>query len=479
VQVRFPIKLQTGLLVACGIAAGILSVFPGQERLMLAFLALLAVGGLIVRNPPRAVLVILFLLPLIGFIRRLLISVTGMPAYDPLVLIAPAASSVLFMAAIWKYPQAFKSTLSWLVCLLMIIFLYQMANPLQGGILVGLAGALFFITPLFWFFIGKRYGNFNSVERIIIALGLICGLYGLWQNFVGFFPFEEAWVDSVRDKYVTLVAYDKIRAFSTFPSVTEFINFMAVVLLLCCSKLIFKDKNWFFFVLLGAISLACIMYAGIRGVVVMLVLSTIVVYSVRHYRRPFKIILSVSTVFLLVFLFITIAGQVEFSEESAPLIEHLIGGLTEPLNPQKSSLLYHLDSLVRGIITGSANPLGFGLGSTNLAGSKFGGINMSTEIDLTDILLATGWSGGIIAFIIVAVTIFQAARLNMRYPGNRRYFLALWILLYFGGHWLNGGNYFLTSLVWLLVGWLDQQYCEIGRPEAGAMGSDAGESGHN
>jgi len=468
-------KLTAALLLAGGIGAGVLSIFPGQERMIIAFLLLLALGSLVVRNPLRAAFMLLIFLSTLGFFRRLLISVSGIAAYDPLVLIPPAVVGLLFMVSVWKAEDVFNSLLARLVGMLMIVIIYQVFNPLQGGLPVGLAGTIFFLTPLCWFYIGRRYLGteaFTVLERILIGMGLVCGVYGLWQNMVGFFPFEEAWVEAVRHKYVTLVVYGKTRAFSTFASFTEFTNFMSVILVLSCSKLLFRAGSWPLFLLLGAVAMACIVYSGMRGTVVMFILSAMAVAAVRHYRRPLRIILSITVILLLLSVFLALIGNLEFSPESAPVAEHLVGGLTDPLNPQKSSLVHHVDSMLRGMRIGTANPLGFGTGSTNLGGDKFRGINLSAEVDLVDTLMATGWAGGIIYLAVVGLVIWQAVRLNAMFPHNYQFCMVLWILLFLGGQWLNGGNYFLSSLVWLLAGWLDGKHDEIARGKRTGPGSE-------
>lgn len=466
-QAGISFAAKTALLVAGGAAAGILSVFPGQERLAVALLLLMAAGSLAVRNPRQVVVLMLVFLPLLGFIRRVLISVAGLAAFDPVVLIAPAAALILFAAALWKFPRAFESLTARLAGALMVVVLYQAVNPLQGNLLVGFAGAMFFVTPLLWFFVGKRYGDmeaFTGVEKILVAMGLVCGIYGLWQNFMGFFPFEEAWVQAVRDKYVTLVAYGKIRAFSTFASCQEFANFMAAVLVICGSKIIFRDRYRYLYLGLGAIAAACIVYSGIRGIVVMLALSSAAVILFRNYRRPLKVLISITAIVLALFAFVSVITSIKFSEKDAPIINHLAGGLTDPMNPGKSSLVHHLDSLERGVRIGTSSPLGYGAGSTNLGGAKFGGISISAEVDLVDVLMAAGWAGGMVYFAIVAVLVIQAVRLNLLFPGSRQYLVALWILLLTGGQWLNGGNYFLTCLIWLLAGWIDNRHLEMRRP---------------
>ncbi|MCL6479953.1 MAG: hypothetical protein K6T65_16420, partial [Peptococcaceae bacterium] len=339
----------------CSVAMVGLSLFSGQERLLAALLAALILSFSVVSRPVAAVTFLLLYLPLMGFIRRFFITFAGWSQYDPLVLLYPFVSGILAVVSLRGNPSIYNSALSRLIVILMIICLLQIANPLQGGMMVGLGGAIFLFTPLCWFFIGKRFLDehlFVRLEKIVLVLGVICGAYGLWQTFYGFLPFEKQWIDTVRAQYVTLVVYDKTRAFSTFNNAVEYTCFMGLVLVCCIARLITggSHKRWFF-ILLALLAVICFLNNGVRSLVVMLVFASLVI-SVIRARRPLKIMLCIAAFLVVIVATMTVLKGLELPEDTSPLIKHLIGGVTEPFNPEKSSLGGHVGSLVIGLLHG-------------------------------------------------------------------------------------------------------------------------------
>jgi len=100
-------------------------------------------------------------------------------------------------------------------------------------------------------------------------------------------------------------------------------------------------------------------------------------------------------------------------------------------------------------------PLGMGLGSTTLAASKFGGANVSSEMDLGDIVISAGIPGAIAYAVVMCLTFGIAFRVWNR----TRSLVALGtvgVLAANFGHWLQGGYYIESSLIWLAIGTLDQ-----------------------
>src|SRR5207249_11732197 len=84
---------------------------------------------------------------------------------------------------------------SW-VSVLAVIYFVEIFNPLQGGLMVGLSGGMFMLIPLLWFFFGQFVTTkfVSKVLRLIIALGLITSLYGVYQLVFGYPPFEQYWI---------------------------------------------------------------------------------------------------------------------------------------------------------------------------------------------------------------------------------------------------------------------------------------------
>ena len=79
------------------------------------------------------------------------------------------------------------------VSILLLIYFIQIFNPLQGGLFVGLSGALFMLVPVFWFYFGQaaKSGFLKSALRLMVVMGLITSLYGVYQLVFGLTSFDQ------------------------------------------------------------------------------------------------------------------------------------------------------------------------------------------------------------------------------------------------------------------------------------------------
>src|SRR2546423_14429535 len=108
------------------------------------------------------------------------------------------------------------------VSVLAVIYVLEIFNPLQGGLLVGLSGALFMLPPLIWFYFGQSV-NERFVTRalqIVIVLGLLTSLYGLYQLLAGYPAFKQYWIGNTEFSESFGVGHVK-RALATFSSAGE------------------------------------------------------------------------------------------------------------------------------------------------------------------------------------------------------------------------------------------------------------------
>src|ERR1700730_6704191 len=147
--------------------------------------------------------------PLRGFLRRAQYLFLPYSSTDPIHLITPAVTALAFVLLLQR--QGLKllnaTPLAWLVSTLGLIYVVQIFNPIQGGLSVGLSGALFYLVPVAWFYFGQDIKSefLPTALRLLVVLGLITSLYGLYQLAYGFPSFEQTWVDST-DAYGSLAA---------------------------------------------------------------------------------------------------------------------------------------------------------------------------------------------------------------------------------------------------------------------------------
>jgi hypothetical protein len=139
------------------------------------------------------------------------------------------------------------------------------------------------------------------------------------------------------------------------------------------------------------------------------------------------------------------------------LIAHQTEGLSDPLNPESSTLLVHLTLVRDGLLHALREPAGVGLAQVTNAGSRLGeadALGRDTEADISNAAVAMGIPG-LIVYLVVFVAgmrrAYEAARMR-----NVLAIAALGILTATMLQWLNGGLYAVAVLPWLVLGWLDR-----------------------
>ena len=155
-----------------------------------------------------------------GEIRRIINSLFGWPAIDPMLLLMPAVATIFGMSVLLR--DKVDTPISRLVLILIGLMGLEIFNPLQGGLKVGLAGAFFYIPPLMFFWLGRRYATPAFIERLlyklVLPIAVLAAIAGSMQTFIGFAPWEQAWIDHVSSSYAALNVGGYIRPFAFFTS---------------------------------------------------------------------------------------------------------------------------------------------------------------------------------------------------------------------------------------------------------------------
>jgi hypothetical protein len=432
---------------------------PTSIRML--FLALI-VGVLFVLSTfdPRSAIVWVFaLLPFLGIGRRMLISFAGWPAHDPLVLLGPAFVAVLIVRLfVLERRPLVGDRLSQIVLALFALSFCESLNPAGGGLGAGAGGFLYVGVPMLWYFVGRDLVDARTVLRILwvtVALGCLVALYGLYQGLYGFPGWDKAWIAIVMPGQNSLQVGDRVRAFGTFPSSTEYATYLGIGVVVAMA-LALKGRT----VLLMAVPLLtpAIFLVGSRGPVVLVMLALFVVLGLTT-GSPRTALVTVVVGVALAGLALNVYSrslQTQAASSKNDLVVHQVGGLTNPLDSKQSTLLVHYGSVVQGVRDGLHSPLGQGTGSISLGGSQLGGENKSTEFDISNAFVGLGLLGGVLfAWLLLAVgRTASAVYFASRQPVV---LAACGVLVVTVGQWLSGSLYAVTPLVWLLIGWLVAQ----------------------
>jgi hypothetical protein len=427
--------------------------------------ALMIFGGLLLislRERATAALLTLAFLSLLGDVRRVVAASFGQPTLDLLLLVGPGMAVVLAFPLLLRV--RLSERLSRAMFLLLAVMIAEIFNPQQGGVSVGLSGALFYIAPVLWFWVGRELASPAVVERllynILFPLAVAAAVLGLCQNFIGFLPFEQAWIDVASKTYVVLHVGSAVRAFGFSVSSAEYAALLAMGAGGTAAAYFGSKRHW---VVAVPLLVAMVVLASSRGVLIRLIMSFAVVWVMRKGGRfasrkiVYAAILALASLLALALIALHFApseaAPSEKSSATQSLLAHQTGGFAHPLDPRYSTAGVHSDMIMLGLKEGFLNPLGHGLGSTTLAATKFGGDPnaSSSEVDVSDMFISLGLIGGLIYVYIVFATFrrafayTQAASLTVSLP-------VLAILVSTVATWMIGGQYSTSSTVCFLIG---------------------------
>lgn len=444
------------LLLVMGVASASPTMFRAAVALMAV--ALFVTGCL--KSPRRSIVVLLLWLAVLGTFRRVLNPSGG--GSDPLLLVAPIVVALLVLIAVHRGAFTNPTRLTKTVLLLCALIVAAAANPMQGGLSVGAGGLLFVLVPVLWFWIGRAVVDdafLTRVLRLLSFISLAAAVYGLAQVYRGFPTWDQRWIDT--KGYAALRVGGSIRPFASFSSSSEYVGLLAIGMVLWACRLRRGDR-----VLPAAAAMAllgwALVVASVRGALVVVPVALGVTFAT---SRGFGIARTTAVAILALFVLGLIVSQIEpavsGNQASSALVSRQVSGLSDPFNPETSTLPIHLDALLTGLRDGLRQPLGRGLGVITLAGTKFGtnddeSAGGSTDVDPSNVALAMGLPGLIVYGAVVSFALTMA----FRRARHERSYLALAVLgvaLVTLFQWLSGGNYAVAPLPWLLLGWLDRR----------------------
>ena len=439
-----------------------------QVRLALMLVLLVLFVGLIRLQPRFGLVVVLAYLAVFGDIRRALIPLVGWAGQDPLLLIGPIAVALLLVSPLVRGQIRLDTRLSRWVAGLMLVMVIQMFNPKQGGLAVGVAGALFYIVPLLWFWAGRAYGNTTLLKtnfyNVVVPLASVAAMLGIYQALIGLLPYQQAWVDL--GGYTALSLGGQTRSFSFFTSAAEYAHYMGVAFVLIWAGVLMRYRT--VYILLLPLFGWGILLAGTRTVVVVSLFACSVLWAVQGRSRSVwlpRLVLALLLGAVALVWSLSQVGEVDLGGSAGAALQHQVQGLT---TPGESTVGTHLSLFVGGIREGFRTPLGYGLGATTDAASKFGGGSWGTERDLSNVFVSLGVVGGLIYGIIIAMVYLRTV-LYWLQTRNLVSLAVLGLLTTELGLWLNGNHYAITALVWFCIGSIDRIVQEGALNEARAF----------
>ena len=459
-----PLLLGIAVLGACVVSARMLT-NPQDLRLAVVGTAVTLLVGLGAVSPVRALFGLVVWLTALGFLRRVLNLVGPAPHADPLLIVGPLAIALLFAAAVKQGALRNRSRLAGAVLALNVLMVIGAFNPLQRSFATGLAGLVFLLVPTLAFWVGRGLCGDETVAKVLklfAVLSIPAAVYGLAQTFSGFPTWDSAWIAVHQTDYGAISQDGVVRAFANFSATSEYAYFLAIGLVVWIG---FGLTPVIAPIAVGAIGIlaVAIFYEGSRGTVIVTMVALAMLAGVRAgLRLKWSLALGAILILLLPYAVGHIVGSGSRGY-STPFVQRQVEGLQNPTNPTVSTLQFHINLLKQGIYSARHEPVGKGTGAVTIAAAKFDGVGSSAEADPGNAAIAFGIPG-LIAYIVILI---EAIRRGYQLASLRRDWVAqvaLAIVVLTTLQWLNGGQYAVAFLPWLLLGWIDRSLARAEEP---------------
>ena len=417
--------------------------------------------------------------PFRGLLRRMQYLVVPYSNSEPIHILTPICALFAFLIVLHRHKLAtFVATpVAKATSLLVLICLAQVFNPLQGGLFVGLSGALFILVPMVWFYFGQHTSPnfFSRVMRAIVVLAIIASAWGVYQMIIGYPAFEQYWIDNT-DLYDSIAVHQVTRAIATFSNAEEWGRYVELGCLIAVGLAASRSEGKFRPVWAGCAAVLAVMLAltGQRTSIFGLFLG-LTVFFMAGARSWGSAVARVAALAVACGCFFFVSSQFDPSqsdtksgENVSTILSHTTKGTLDPAN--ESSLDARLETWSQVLFhTIPSNPLGAGLGDSTLAGTR-GDTNERRPIDNHFFTIAT--SAGVPAALLFIWIFWRSFRNSMRLcreaeRGSKEFTDARIAMTLVATLILN--NFFGTSFViysiaplgWLLLGWVSARSMEL------------------
>jgi hypothetical protein len=449
-----------GLLIAAPV---LVLLFHGELRLVITFVFVAILAMAWIYNRTVGLMASFVFLIALGDIRRIADMLVGpAPGSDTLLIVG--AIVTIYISLPLFFGLKLSDNTSKAVLALMAVMVLEIFNPRQGPLAVGLAGALFYIIPFLWFWIGRQYATekilYALIYKVFVPLGVIAALLGIVQTYIGFLPWEEIWVKSMGHMYELSAGH-----FRSFGFSTNTIEYTSVLLIAttCIIAAFLNGRRTY--ILLLAIMLPAILLASSRGLIVKLVFTCAMLWAVLGKKGKAWIPRLIFALVLGLGLIVYSATRAESSSDTVETEDvttaqsatsHVTGGLAHPFDEKHSTAGFHVQIIGEAILRGFTYPIGYGLGSVTLAANKFSGENaamVSSEFDISDAFTAMGFVGGLLYLYIVLVILRDAMEYTRTGPSTLSLPI-LGILVGLIGGWTGLGQYPVGPFMMFLLGFI-------------------------
>lgn len=339
----------------------------------------------------------------------------------------------------WK---VFKNPVSIMILIWISYNLIEVANPFAESRLAWIYTIRTVAVVLLMYFIFLYHIRSVQFVRLIfkiwIALSLLAALYGLNQEFFGFFPFEQGWLDANPTARSLYFIGGVWRKFSIFSDPVTFSYNMVISAILCISLMTGPLKTGKK-VVLFLIAFTCIfsmLFSGTRGAYV-LVPVALGMFLILKFNKK-------------VLILGLLAGAIMAGLVFMPTSNLYIRRFQSAFSPEYDASFNVRETnqkMIQPYIL--RHPIGGGLGATGTWGQRFSPnsflANFPPDSGYVRVAVEIGWIGLLIfcALIFIILKVGITNYYKIRDPELKSYALAM-VLIVFA---LHIGNYPQEALV--------------------------------
>ena len=324
--------------------------------------------------------------------------------------------------------QMFRSPITVMILLWIVYNLIEVGNPTAESRQAWLytVRSVAIIMIMFFIFI-YNIRTINFVRQIIVlwlVLALIGALYGLKQEFVGFFGFEDVYLHSNPNIMRLLFIGGVWRKFSIFNDPVIYAYTMVVAACLCVGLLtgpVTKKQKRILWVLMFTYCFS-MLYSGTRGAFVLLP-AALIFFGILRFNRIILVIAVFAGIMFLALINISTSNRTLYRFQSAFKPDKDLSYLVRKNNQKR----------IQPFI--QSHPLGGGLGSTGEWGERFAPnsylAHFPPDSGYVRVAVECGWLG-LLIFCTLMFTILRTAINNyyhIRDPELKSYSLAMLLIV--------------------------------------------------
>ena len=415
--------------------------------------------------------------PVRGVARRAQYLFVDYAAEDPIHLLTPIVTlCALVLLLRSRRLEIFVATpLAGAVSTLAAIYFLEIFNPLQGGVLSGLGGALFMLIPLVWFYFGQSVDEafVNRILRLMIVIAIITSAYGIYQLRWGYPAFEQFWIDHT-DNYDSINVGHVQRALATFSSAEEWGRYAEIAAIaafgfVAGQKGLLRRAGWF---IAGIGLVGAVFLTGQRTAIFGLLagIGSLILLGAISFPRMLMRLALVLIPIILIVAFVSPPSEEEMwsksnNESISTVLSHAERGTLKPADEESfQARMENWTDLITNVIP--SHPLGLGLGAGSLGRARFN----SAEATLNPIdcfILVVGISSGIPAALLFIWILGRGIWLafgNARaavgdgHALTHRIVAAIMVALVLNSIFgLTFSLYSVAPLAWLFIGWISRE----------------------